>query len=614
VSLSRPLDYPFRETVPQPEPSAYLYPVSLNGIGYLIDRKSGNFVRRQVALLKTQPAINAQQNLLLPPEVWRRSAESWHQGAGQVWADREDSLPYRFNDSMGVDVWHKWSMQLLPDTAQIQTVGASVPITGMVAFGSHFVVAVGSNLHWHPNLTGASVVTQTLAATVMSLTADGDGVIAALANGDITKCTNSTTATLLCTLPNVDFVHYVKDHLVAAARNFLYDVSGITGGVAVIGHTPDPLVYGPHPLPSFRWVDAAEGLSCIYLLGGVGDHWVVHRVMLREDAAALNPPIVAAMLQDGEIGTALGSYMGYLFVGSNHGMRFGVPDASGNVSLGPLIPTTQSVRCFEGQERYVWYGNTFPDPTHTGLGRVDLVTFTQPLAPAYANDLMAAGGGGSVSHVITFAEKRVFTVDGRGVFAEVDTLVDTGWLKEGNYSFAVVDKKVGLYAQLRFDEPLSGKILEELAFDTLDDWTQIALFEGGGPFKSSENITLQGVQFARIEPRFTLTPNDDNTVGPKVTRWEVRVVPVAGRASEWVIPLLLRDAITVLGGTQQRNVVEDRENLVNLVETTRVFTYREGFRSWQVNALDFEWRPEQLSDRVAGGWQGVFNIMIREIR
>lgn len=645
MSFGEKWGMPFRQAAPQPVAASHLYATTLDGWGYQIDRASKQFRRRQVDLLKNQQGgPKNQDSLLLPAEVWRRTVQSWHQGSGQRMADRSESLEHRFDSSLGIDPWERWQIKMLPDTRKIATVTATSwtygdllarynsyqavldafpsygalrtaageqPPVLLAVLGPRLVASSGTTLLWFANLADPPTV-QSLNSTPLSLTCDGEGVIAALVNGTIVKATSATTLATLATLPGVDFVTYGKDRLVAAAGNVLYDITGVTDGSAVIGHDPELKIH-QHPLASFTWVDGCDGLNCIYLIGGVGDRSVVHRLTLKEDATGLAPPIVATPIPDGEIGHAIGSYMGYAFVGTSKGMHFAVPQSGGDLNLGPLIPTQAPVRCFEGQDRFVWYGNSNPFDGYTGLGRVDLTTFTQPLAPAFANDLMAIGVTGGVTSVVTFQDKRVFGVRGVGVFAEDDLLVREGWLTDGQFSYGVVDPKTGVYFQLRYVRPLQGELRLDLSYDDDDKWETVYNFAYQAA-SGIENVSLQGRQFLKVETRLRFTSTPDRRSGPVVTRWELRAVPVTGRASEWVLPLKLSDTDEINGAVLHRDVIADLDRLVNLVESARMVVYRENTRSWQVNALDYEWQPEMLSERVLGGWQGLFVLRVREIR
>jgi hypothetical protein len=97
-----------------------------------------------------------------------------------------------------------------------------------------------------------------------------------------------------------------------------------------------------------------------------------------------------------------------------------------------------------------------------------------------------------------------------------------------------------------------------------------------------------------------------------VTRVETRVFPNAGRASEWIVPLVLWDTVEWDGALTNRNPRSDLDRLIGMVESGRVVTYREANRGWQVNVTDYEWKPEKPS--LYGGWQGVCTIRLREVR
>jgi TolB-like protein len=53
---------------------------------------------------------------LNPDDLWRRSFESWHRGAGQTDFDWADSDEFRFRSSLGVDPWTKRRLSLLNET------------------------------------------------------------------------------------------------------------------------------------------------------------------------------------------------------------------------------------------------------------------------------------------------------------------------------------------------------------------------------------------------------------------------------------------------------------------------------------------------------------------
>ena len=99
-------------------------PCAVNGRGFLIDFSDQpgylyRFRQTSVNLLNTQQAASGGDQSQVPPEVWRRSIESWNGGAGQSEYDRSDSVPTRFRSSSNVDVWTPWQVSLLHDTTQV---------------------------------------------------------------------------------------------------------------------------------------------------------------------------------------------------------------------------------------------------------------------------------------------------------------------------------------------------------------------------------------------------------------------------------------------------------------------------------------------------------------
>ena len=93
--------------------------VGLDGKPYLIDTESGNYRRQAVDVVQQRNTSDARDVLLLPQDVWRQMQQSWHYGAGQSNLDRDNALPYRYEDSFGIDPWTQWQISLLPATQRL---------------------------------------------------------------------------------------------------------------------------------------------------------------------------------------------------------------------------------------------------------------------------------------------------------------------------------------------------------------------------------------------------------------------------------------------------------------------------------------------------------------
>jgi hypothetical protein len=624
--ITLPFDEPYFEGG-GPELDDHSLPVSLDGRGFLLDLENPSglqFLRRSIQLLNTQQSQSGLDQSVTAPEVWRRPVESWHMGADQRRLDREDSLPMRFHDSQGIDPWQKFGISLLPDVKTLVSFPAN-EIGHLEAIGERLLVAHGTTASVYPSVE-AQPVDHALTAAVVDTTADGKNFYVLCANGDIAKCDESGAWTLHATVAafqaNVGMIAYVKGFILVGNGPALIDYTAPSAPVTVMTHR----------LPGWWWRSASEGLSVIYVLGGMGDRWHVHSMTIKATGTALDPPIVAATLPDGEIAYSLATYLGYVLIGVNSGWRFGMPESSGAITYGRLVETAGPVRCFEGQDRFVWFGLSILTAknakaqknrtiyTHgSGLGRADLSVFVAPMTPAAASDLSGPVLGEttavvSVGGVYDGFGRRVFAVTsaaGSRVLVEDDDLVQEGWLTSGSMSFNSNDDKMGLYAQV-FHEPLRGEIVLEIA----DDLTGIFVEHGKNNRVGSVSMgnVPYPISFHAVEHRYVLRRDkDDPTLGPRITRTEFRAINIPGRATEWRIPILVHEDTAFRDIAKTRDVISDYDFLMRLVQTRRQFLYREGERTWRLHAIDFTWMPYRLTSN-ADTYQGTFLLIAREIQ
>lgn len=594
--------------------------VAINGRIYPIDVASNRYTQRSLDVLQQRNTTDNRDLLLLPQNVWRQQTNNWKSGAGQSNLDRDDAIQSRYEDSFGVDPWTEWQLNLLPETLPLrETTGA----TWLTHHEGYLVVVNDDMTYWYEDFGTLTASVALGPDPIIDIADRGDGVMGLNDQGYIYQLDSPTgTATQYynSALTGANFIAWEKEYLLCGQENVLKWVK--TGNQTTTIYT--------NPDPSFRWVSACAGPQAIYVLGGSGDKWVVHKVTIKDDGTGLNPAIVAVELPDGEIGYKIESYLGYVFIGTDKGVRMAQPDANADLTLGAIIPTAEPVECFEGQDRFVWYGVSSMDPGYVavandqadvfptspvpGLGRLDLSAFTTTaLTPAYANDLAVWGEAAArVTSVVTWMGKRVFTVRDAGVFYEGVDKVPGGWMTQGTMSFSVEDLKSALYMQVKWLPSPASPLYIDLSFDS-GVYGRYARLTTSASSVRSDNLNLNGIKFSRVNMRMVLLrcPTDE-TKGPIPTRWELRAFPVKGKASRWDVPVILADEVDINGMIDSRDPVADKNALLSLIEQGTVFQYQESGQAYQVLAREFLWQPERLST-TGNGWQGTLLLVLEEV-
>lgn len=587
-----------------------LFPVALNGRPYMIDTQPETFYVRW--LTETIPLIRQQadqssapaEQTLNPAGFWRRSQDSWHHGAGQVFRDRDSNADaYRFRSSQGINVWTPYQISLLPDTTFVA--GPISTNLFLAVAGARLYYCDDRYIFYTSDITGSVSWTTTTYAggTVLSLVSDGYTLYATDGSNVYTSNTGSSTFTAVNTL-DCTLLGYVKSRLMAANGPTIYNIT-------VIGTPPAALF--THANSNFTWVAFAEGLNWIYAAGYSGDKSTIYKTAIKPDGTALDVPTVAGALPTGEIVTGLKGYLGFVFIGTNKGWRFAEEDSNGNLTIGALVATLDPVQCFEGDGKYVRFGWSNFGTTYTGLGSIDFSVFTEPLVPAYASDLMvlvASGSGdahtenvagtAAVRSIAIFQNRRVFTVVGTGVMIESTDLVRTGTMDMGLVGFGLPDPKIAV--EVHTDtQPLAGSYTVSMAHDS-------GTFTTLGSVTAANDVTegfIAGqVSAERFEIRLVLTRDAVTTTGPTILRWTLKAVPTLadGPAEIFHVPLQLYPVINVKDQDYAFDVEFEKAIISALRSTRQIVTYQEFNTSYTGFVTDFKWYPFGLIQLASGEW------------
>lgn len=578
------------------------FDVALNGHTYLVDDKQfGEFRHVSIPLLRQQAdqSTSPSEASINPDDLWRRAQETWHHGAGQDYRDRsEEADPAKFRSSKGINPWTRYTLELHNDTDQ--KISSANTNLNLKPAGARLYLIDGSALKYTTDITVGSptwtTVTGGSPSTFTSLTSDGFTTYAT-DGADVYSTTTSISTKSVYNTLDCTVLGYCKGRLMAAGTNNIYNITS--------GSVPSALF--THPNTDFRWVGFTEGKAAIYGAGFSGDKSLIYRILLKPDATGLDPPIVAGELPDGEIIRCIGSYLGLVVLGTDLGWRFAIPSADGSLDIGGLV-STNPVRCFEGQDSFIWYGWTNYDSSSTGLGRMDLRVINEPQTPAYASDLMASGQGNVLS-VVTFQNIRVFTVSGSGVWAQDTTRVLSGTIDFGCFGYGLPDPKIGLFLDVR-TQPLDGSYA---VYTAVDHGVFVLLGTEQTDNSTGREFPVGELVGENFEVRLVLTRDASvTTLSPNVLRWTYKANPAATVRDYIFVPILLAETVQVRGLEAFYDVAAEEDHIKSLRASRELAVYQEGAQIYSVSVEDYEMRRHHpTQDRRA--WNGTALVKLKRI-
>jgi hypothetical protein len=604
MSFTIEFAYPFYEGVGANLDTPEKWDIALDGRGYMLDTGHEAFRSgHQTIPLIRQQADNSDEpgeSTINPEDLWPRGQSSWHLGAGQEYLDAPDSVRTRFRASLGIDPWEEGKLKVLKDTEQVEA--NTNTYISLLRVGTYIYWASGLQLNFTTTpsaaLTSSNIHNADVPQNVRSITSDGNYVYAAVGSNGLHRTLRGSVAgaeysALACTL-----VRYVKGRLMAANGNAIYNVTAS-------GAAPAALL--THPNSDFTWVDFAAGTAVIYAAGYSGDKSLIYRTAVKSDGTALDVPVVAGELPDGEIVRALCGYLGYLVIGTDKGFRVAAQSADGNLTMGPLIETGSAVRAFEPQGRFIWFGWENYDATHTGLGRMDLANLTAPNVPAYATDLMVSGVQGQVSSIITEPAGTVmFTVVGQGFYGEAASAVSEAYLDSGHISYGIPDTKIALRASLKHKALEAGASAGLYISADEGSLVHVGTSSTTGATAPTGTLDVPEMSGQLFEMRVVLT--GENT---QLERYDLRSFPTSRRGTTILVPVLLHEKVKTANGSDEYiNVRDEYDFIESRVGIRRLSSYQElGFSySVFVEETNFQ-RHHMTTDRT--WWNGTHLLRLK---
>jgi hypothetical protein len=493
---------------------------------------------------------------------WLRSQSSFHTGEGIIFYDplanpystTIASNSYRIANSYGVDIWTPGQVSLLKQTANLSGVTTGIYKTISIVDGSTDKI-----LGWTPanttiksyiadgtSSTYTSVVTAGLDTATLAIATDGAHLFIAdndhIYTGEIATPAAGYTAYYNTGSEKI-VLGWVKQRLVGCIGAAVYELTAARGS----SHTlPTPLY--THPNSDWNWTSISESGSAIYVAGYLGGNSAIYKFTLDTSGAmpTLSSGVVAAQLPIGEIVYKIESYLGYLAIGTNKGVRIAsVNSADGSITYGPLIIETDNpVLDFAFRDRFVWATGSVGG--FAGLYRIDLSNEIETLRFAWAHDTYLPDVSGYATSVdfVGNTNQIAFTTSGsNGIAIQSTTVLNpNGYLDTGYIRYNTLELKnfKRLHAQGDFSHG-------SLSLQTKDDLNTIYDVNSYDSAIGNPESTITqpiGAQDS-LALRFVLYRDAiDSTLGPVFKGYQLKAVPASPRQRIIKIPLLNYDTET----------------------------------------------------------------------
>jgi hypothetical protein len=566
---------------------------------------------------------------------WIRSQSSFHSGTGIKFYDPAagEITAHRFADSRNVDVWTKGQVTLLKETnnAAAATADPYKLISG-ISGSTNVVIAFRPSSDEIIDIKDDGTNLTTYATTA-------SGIVDIVSNGTILFVANATrifyqTIGSTSALNN----HYntgnaavkmawVKQRLVAGIGTSIYELTG------ALGTTTLPAAIYTHPNTDWEWTSISEGGSAIYAAGYAGGNGAIYKFTLSTAGVmpTLTSGIIAAQLPIGEYPLKIESYLGYLVIGTNKGVRVAqISDTNGNLSYGPLIIEGDNIGLdFAFRDRFVYVTggiakNDGTADTYPGLYRIDLGNELETLRFAFAADVYLDGADGYATSVdfVGNSGQVAFTTSGsNGVAIQHATiLADSGFIKTGKIRYGTLEPKNFKRLIARGNFTAGEMVLSSVATDNAGVETtfdHITYVTGTDPVEVTTNQPEDAQEF--LAYKFTLTPDaTDPDTGPTFRGYQVKSTIATPRVRAIRFPVYCFDIETdrYNSVTGYEGRAFDRIRLLEDLERTGdVLTWQDLTTGESQQAV-----IEQISftrmtppDRRFDGFGGIIEITIRTV-
>ena len=617
------------------------YDVALGGMPFIYAvSDSRPYIRQTAPYKKDQFDSNKEPGEQSLTGWWIRSQSSFHSGTGIKFYDPDggEVTAHRFADSSNVDVWTKGQVTLLKETAALTGVssgiyklisivdGSTDKILGWIPASTtinSYTPAGSSSAVAYTSVTGIGTPLDT---AILDIVSDGTNLFIA-DNDHIYTGPIATPAAGYSRYYNTDsekvVLGWVKQRLVAGIGASIYELTNAKGSTHSLPATPTYT----HPNSGWEWKSISEGGSAIYAAGYAGTSGAIYKFTLNTSTGVmptLTSGIIAAKLPSGEYPHKIESYLNYLVIGTNKGVRVAsISDTNGDLSYGPLIIEAANTGLdFAFRDRFVWVTGSIGGCP--GLYRIDLGNELETLRFAYATDTFLSGVGGYATTVdfVGNSDQIAFTTSGSNGIAIQSTtvLAETGYIKTGKIRYGTLEpknfKRLIARGSFTVGETLLSSI-ETNAGGSETEYDHIGYSQNVEPVEITTSQPASAQEF--LAYKFTFSRDStDTTLGPTFKGYQAKATIATPRVRVIKFPVYCFDIETdrynTIVGYEGRAF--DRIRLLEEIEKTGdVITWQDLTTSESLQAVIEEISFTRMTppDRRFDGFGGIIEIMIRTV-
>jgi hypothetical protein len=382
-----------------------------------------------------------------------------------------------------------------------------------------------------------------------------------------------------------------------------------------------------HPNTDWEWTSISEGGVAIYAAGYAGGNSAIYKFTLDSTTGVmpvLTSGVIAAQLPSGETVNKIETYLGYMMIGTNKGVRVAnISDQDGSLSYGPLvIEATNTGLDFAFRDRFVWVTGAID--SQPGLYRIDLGAEIEQLRFAYATDASLSGVTGYATSVdfVGNSDQIAFTTSGSDGIAiqSATVLASTGYLTTGKIRFSTLEPKNFKRLIARGSFTVGETLLSSIATNPSGSETEydhISYNSGVNPVEVTTSVPQTAQEF--LAYKFTLSRDaTDTTAGPTFKGYQAKATIATPRQRMIRFPAycfdIETDRFNTVIGYEGRAF--DRIKLLEQIEQTGdVLTWQDLTTGESQQAVIEEVTFTRMTppDKRFDGFGGVLQITVRTV-